>query len=116
MRREDAIQASIVEYLETVIPKVFVFAIPNAARRDRNGRAGNAVPGLRPGMPDLGFVWDGNAYFLECKTERGRLSQAQLACHTDMAGVYIPVAVITSIEDTRRVLHSWRIETREAVP
>jgi hypothetical protein len=115
MRRENAIQRSIVDYLLTVIhPRPFVFAIPNAAIRFRNGRAGNAVPGLRPGMPDLAFFWRGHPYLLEVKTPKGRLSAAQIECHRELSDNFISYATVTSIEDTRRVLSLWRVETREA--
>jgi hypothetical protein len=126
MRREDAVQRSIIDYLEAVIrPPRFVFAIPNAAVRSRNGKAGNAVPGLKRGMPDLGLVWHGITYYVEVKTpgrqpltpkqRLGRLSQAQLILIEDLTAAGAEVAVVTSVDDMRRALAALGIPTRETV-
>jgi hypothetical protein len=111
--REDAIQKSIVDYLGAVLPHAFVFAVPNAAVRRNGGRAGNAVPGLRPGVPDLCFVWRRRAYFLEVKRPREPLSLVQRDCRVELQRHDIPVWTVHSIEDTRTALKYWRVRTRE---
>jgi hypothetical protein len=113
MRAEDGIQKTIVAWLEAAVPGVFVFAIPNAARRGPGQRAGNAVPGLRKGMPDLAFLVDGHAWFVEVKTPDGWLSEVQRDCHVDLKEVGHDVAIVTSIEDMREALAAWGIHTRE---
>jgi hypothetical protein len=115
VRPEDKIQKTIVAYIEAVVPDVFVFAIPNAARRTRGGRAGNAVPGLRAGMPDLCFLHEGRPYFVEVKVPGGKgLSRAQVDCRRDLNDLAIEVTIATSIEDIRWALARWLITTREA--
>jgi hypothetical protein len=114
---EDGVQRTLIEYLEAVVvPRPFVYAIPNAARRDRNGRAGNAVPGLRKGMPDLGFTYEGLVYFLETKTpdKRSRRSQAQIDTHAVLQSHRMKVATVASIAELRAALKEWGIKTREA--
>ena len=75
MGDESAIQRAIVDYLAAVAPDIFLYAVPNASTRRKGGRAGNAVAGLRKGVPDLGLVLPGGrAAFIECKAEKGRLS------------------------------------------
>jgi hypothetical protein len=112
MRAEDGIQKTIVAWLEAVVPGVFVFAIPNAARRGPGQRAGNAVPGLKKGMPDLCFLYDERAFFVEVKTADGKLSQVQVDCHVKLLE-QAEVTIVTSIEDMREALAAWGIHTRE---
>jgi hypothetical protein len=113
MRAEDKIQKTLVAWLEAVVPGVFVFAIPNAARRTAGGRAGNAVPGLRKGMPDLCFLVDLMAHFVEVKTPDGGLSQAQIDCHRELDEAGYCVTTATSIEELREAVAAWGIHTRE---
>jgi hypothetical protein len=97
-----------------VVPNVLVFAIPNAARRTKGGRAGNAVPGLKAGMPDLCFVVDRVAYFVEVKVPGSKgLSQVQVDRHRELIALGIAVTTATSIEDMREALADWVIATRE---
>jgi len=114
VRVEDGIQRSIVDYLEAVLAGVFVFAIPNAAIRNLGGRAGNAIPGLRKGMPDIGFLWNHGTFFLEVKTETGRLSADQIDCHVELRARGYPVATVCSIDEVRIALGLWGVITREA--
>ena len=115
MRAEDIIQKSIVGYLETVVPRVFVFAVPNAARRGPGQRAGNAVPGLKAGVPDVCFIVDRRPYFVEVKRPDGSgLSDKQVECHREMRQLDIDVTTVTSIEELRFALADWGIKTREA--
>ncbi len=113
-RPEDLVQRAILDYIAVAAPAVFVYAIPNAARRAPSGNAGNAVPGLRPGMPDLGLIWQGKAYFIEVKAGKGTISAAQC----DTAGLLhtagAQVTFCWSIDDVRHALDVWGIASRDA--
>lgn len=112
---ESAIQRAIVDYLAAVAPEVFVYAIPNSARRAPGARAGNAVAGLRAGAPDLGLVLPGGrAAFLEVKTATGRLSSAQEACAEAIEAAGGLWMEVRSIDDVRRALAAWGVTTRDA--
>lgn len=56
---------------------VFMFACPNGGFRRPVEAAIMKSTGVTPGVPDLVAVKSGRAYFLELKTEKGRLSDAQ---------------------------------------
>jgi hypothetical protein len=115
VRPEDKVQKTIITYIEAVVPNVLVFAIPNASRRRKGGRAGNAVPGLKAGMPDLCFFYGARPYFVEVKVPGGKgLSQVQIDCHRELLDREIDVTSATSIEDVREALADWGIHTREA--
>ena len=114
MREENDIQASIVAYLAAVAPEIFVYGIPNASIRRRGGRAGNAVPGLRAGVPDLGLVLPGGqAGFIECKSARGILSADQIACRDAICAAGGRWTVARGIDDVREALALWDVKTRE---
>ncbi len=115
-RPESAIQRDVVNYLTNVLPKSHrAFAVPNAAPRRKGGKASNGVAGLRAGVPDLVIVGLGRVYFLEVKSARGKLSDAQSEwgswCVTK--GL-LPWACVHSVDETRAALAHWNVETREA--
>ncbi len=112
-RPEDIVQRAILDYLAVAAPDVFAYAIPNAARRTPGGRAGNAVPGLCPGMPDLGLVWRGKPYFIEVKAGKGRVSDEQLRTAQLLRRAGAAVTFCWSIDDVRHALSTWGISTRE---
>jgi hypothetical protein len=111
---ETQIQASIVAYLRQVCPHCITFAIPNASRRKPGARASNGVPGLLPGMPDLGIIAPGGKVFLiEVKTDKTGLSKSQRELRLRFVGMDVPVAIARSIDDVRKALAHWDIESRE---
>ena len=115
MREEDQIQSAIVAYVRAVAPRIIVYAIPNASRRTQSGRASNAVPGLLPGMPDLGLaIPDGRAAFIEVKTPKGKLSDNQKGILAQMDYHSIPYIVATGIDEVRVFLCFLGVATREA--
>lgn len=116
MTSEASIQRAIVGYLNAVLPNdCRVVAIPNAARRTVIGRATNAVAGLSPGLFDLMIVEaGGGAYFIEVKTDKGKLSPAQEGWKEWFIVNHVPHCIARGVDDVRVALAAWRIETREA--
>lgn len=115
MRPEDAIQKAIVVFLNAVLPKSYrCFAIPNGARRTASGRPANAVPGLTPGVPDLAIIGGRLIWFVEVKSARGRVSDAQEAFHAWCAANGTPYCVARSVDDVRVALAHWGIPSRES--
>lgn len=112
--KESEIQRAIVDFLRVVIPQCVTFAIPNASRRTKTGRASNAVPGLLPGVPDLAIIAPGGKVFLiEVKTDKTGLSKSQRELRLRFVGMDVPVAIARSIDDVRKALAHWEIESRE---
>ena len=116
-RPEDEAQKAVVDYLDAVlVPSYRVFAIPNASRRTASGKPTNAVPGLRPGVPDLAVTGMGRVYFIEMKSPKGELSEAQEEwanwCCTRGS---TPWCLARSVADVKEALTHWGIKTRESV-
>lgn len=113
-RVEDKVQSSIIDYVRLVVPESHIVAIPNAARREDGGNAGNAVPGLTPGVFDLCLLLpDGRVGFIEVKAPNGRLSKPQEAFRDVLIRFGTPHCIARSIDDVRAALADWRVETRE---
>ena len=112
---ENALQRQIVDWIRYFAVQVQVVAIPNGARRTVSGRPTNAVPGLTPGVPDLVVIMPrGECLWIEVKSEKGRVSDAQFAFHTLLHGLNHRVAIVRSLEDVKAAFRAVGIRTREA--
>jgi hypothetical protein len=115
MREEDQIQRAIIDYIRAAAPSVFVYAIPNAAVRQRDRGAGNAVAGLLCGVPDLGLILPGGrAGFIEVKSRNGRLSYGQQERSIEITACGGQWWLARSIDDVREALDAWGVPTCEA--
>lgn len=112
---EHEVQKTIVAYARSVLVGAIIFAVPNAARRNPGGRAGNAVPGLLKGVPDLVVIASGGrALMIEVKSETGVLRPEQRALNEWFMRHNVPYVVARKIEDVRAAFAQFRFETREA--
>lgn len=75
---EIQIQAGFKARLRYVAPAVSMVAIPNAAKRSQWAAHQARKEGLAAGFPDVMCIWAGGGIcFIEFKTTKGRLSDAQ---------------------------------------
>ena len=111
---EHQVQASIVAYLRTVLPRGYrVIAVANKPRSAVQGRLEKQRGALK-GCPDLLLVrQDGYTAFLEVKHGKGRLSPEQAEFGEWLVNGGGEFAVIRSIDDARSVLAALNIQTRE---
>jgi hypothetical protein len=65
--------------------------------------------GVKAGTPDFLLVKRGRLYCLELKSERGRLSRAQVECHEDLRRAGARVATATGIDQALAILGAWGI-------
>lgn len=65
--------------------------------------------GLKPGVPDILLVDGSRCFWLELKSKRGQLSQAQRECHDALKRAGCPVAVIKSIDELLPTLRRFGI-------
>ena len=115
IQHEAAVQKQIVEYIRAVLPRAIVAAIPNGSQRTASGRPANAVAGLLPGMPDLVVVLpEGKVLWAEIKSEKGRVSPAQLNVHGELNALGHVCVVLRSVDDTRHAFKHLNIKTRES--
>lgn len=105
---ERKIQEALVAHLRARAPKnCYWFAVPNGGYRHPREAAALKRAGVRAGVPDLAFIHEGKAFFLELKAPGGRSSVAQLDARSeiDAAGGYASEAV--GLDRALAVLKSW---------
>jgi hypothetical protein len=123
-RSEADIQKQIVSYLSHTASRFnnfTFFSIPNEGfLLGANNRLGEVEKarklkylktlGLTPGMPDIEIVTkDGRAFFLEIKSEKGRLNENQKLVHRKLHNLNIQVEVVRSVEEVMELIKRWGI-------
>ena len=75
---EDDLQRAVVAFLAVALPDdAMAFAVPNGGQRHPRAAARLKGLGVVAGVPDLAIVWRGRVRFVEMKSARGVLSEAQ---------------------------------------
>jgi hypothetical protein len=95
MQPEQGFQAALVKLLPSILPRgCMFFAVPNGGFRTKAEAGILHGQGVRAGIPDLMFIYEGRAIGLELKSDRGHLSDNQRAMHIElgMAGARVDVA------------------------
>lgn len=65
--------------------------------------------GMLPGCSDLCIVYNGKAYFLEVKTDKGKQSDAQILFMDNVLRAGCEYAVVRSVGDVEWVLKKWGV-------
>mgnify|MGYP006264391593 CR=1 FL=1 len=113
---EDALQKSIVQYLDWALPPdAVVFAVPNGGKRHAREAARLRGVGVKAGVPDLCLVWRGRALFLEVKAIRGVLAHEQRAMIHKLEYCGALVWVVRSVEQVELVLRDAGVLLRGSV-
>jgi len=71
--------------------------------------------GLKRGVPDILIIEAGHAFWLELKTPRGRLSEAQALAHTALRLAGSGVATCQTLEEVMIALNVWGVSLRPGV-
>jgi len=106
---EHRLQALVLQHLEANgKPNVYVFAIPNAARRTPMLAARMKAEGLRAGIADLCIMLPGGrTCWLELKTLKGVQSDAQRGFAMICQTLGHDYAVVRTLGDAIAVLRTW---------
>ena len=108
--QEHRIQVSIANYLATVTPPGSLwFAVPNGGNRDSATGAILRKEGVRAGVADLVFIYEGRTLFMEVKTASGRLSSSQVRFRDLAVTAGCKCVVVRSIDDVERVLLAFGV-------
>ena len=125
MSKEDRVQGEIIELISWIVPNVVAFAIPNKAMRTPSGKAGNAVPGLRKGVWDIGMIlpincrYPGMTAYCEVKVPPNDLSDDQREFGLILTNLGVPHFIARApdhLDQVRHALSMWRVHTKEAKP
>jgi hypothetical protein len=86
---------------------VFAFAVPNGGARNAKTGARLKAEGVKPGVPDIALLINGAPHFLELKTERGYLTQAQKRVREEIEAAGGQWAVAKGLDDALATLEHW---------
>lgn len=70
--------------------------------------------GLLAGMPDLLFFHRGEAFGMELKATKGKITESQTATHEHLAVCGVDVRVVRTLDEALGCLKEWEIPTRIA--
>lgn len=106
---EAALHRAVADYLALAIrpPDFFTTFPAGGGGRVRGGILKAA--GLKPGIPDVLLIRGdpGRVYWIELKTDTGRLSPAQRAMRKTLTAAHCPVAVCRSVDEVKGTLWAW---------
>ncbi len=113
--QEIRLHCAALQYLRVTCPNCLVFHVPNGgARTAATGKMLKAM-GLHPGVFDLTVIGpDGQHYYLEAKTAKGRLSPAQEAFKFELIRRGVPYVIFRNLGDVEAFIRQYKIPTRLA--
>lgn len=122
MRAEDALQASVVQFLDRALPYTSWYtATANGAwlggdKRRRMIQASRLKrTGVKPGTPDLIICHDGRFLAIELKMPGETLTDKQMVAEDQIAIAGGGFAVARSLEDVEARLRDWLVPLRASV-
>ena len=114
---ETALHISVAQYLDMALPESATWTTIGHGGGGKTRGAKLKQMGVKPGWPDIIILHKGIAwgcytfatYFIELKTEKGRLSKHQKAAHAQIRNAGGIVAVCRSIPEVEGTLRGWGI-------
>ena len=112
MNFEHEVQCAICNYLD--IRRICYWAVPNGGKRSKSEANRLKAEGVRPGVPDITIVHEGQYYGLEVKrpktlAPKGRLSKNQKKMIEKIEDNGGQVKVVYSVEDVIESFDEWGI-------
>jgi hypothetical protein len=102
---ETAMHASVVSWCRAALPATAVLHhSPSEGKRGWRAQRWLKQSGCRAGWPDLQIHFGGRTLFLELKTPKGRVSDAQRETHAALAAAGFPVQVARTYEEATRYI------------
>lgn len=120
MSEERQFQRKLVSTLRTVLPPdVFMTAFPAGPSGGGKGAIVRSnqwkAMGLLAGVPDLLFVYQGRAYWMELKAAKGKVSEVQVECGLSLVDAgCAPPAIVRTLAEAFKALDAWGVPTRIA--
>lgn len=105
---EDQLQAKCFQLAWNQYPQTrrLLFHIPNGGHRSKREAMKFKAIGVVAGMPDLCFLWNGKAHFMELKTSRGKVSPIQKKVHEAITAQNIEVHIVRSVGEFEFLIKS----------
>lgn len=105
---EDHIQRAVILHLQyRSRPGVVFWHTPNGGKRNVVEAKRFVAMGVKPGIPDIMILADGQLYGLELKAAKGRVSEHQKKCLADLAEAGAITAVTYGLDEAVERLEAW---------
>jgi hypothetical protein len=110
---EDLQKAAVALLTATLTDEVFFFHVPNqkGTRSTFESRLLKAL-GVKPGVADLIFLFDGRMYAMELKAPRAYQSPAQKQFEAACKKINVPYEICRSLEEVQGVVNGWGFPKR----
>jgi hypothetical protein len=109
-RAEQGIQSAVFQHLAVrAATGTFAFHPANGGWRSKVEAAIMKGQGVTPGIPDVIAIRDGQVFGLELKSESGRLSPAQRACHDRLVAAGAMCTTAFGLNHALGILETWGI-------
>lgn len=113
---EAQLQAQVAQLLSVALPVDARFHhSPGEGKRGWRSQCALKASGFSAGWPDIEIVWRGRVYFLELKSQKGRVSPAQAECHAGLIAAGARLAVVRSLDEAVATLTQWDIPLRASI-
>jgi hypothetical protein len=110
-RPEQALHTAVAHFLDAALaPGVFWTSLDHAGGGATVG-AFRKARGVRKGLPDIMLLFGGRVFFIELKSEAGRLSPAQKEFSAILVRQCIAHDVARSLNEVIGLLGKWKIPT-----
>jgi len=104
---EHNLQKSMITWFDMQYPKLklCLFAVPNGANTSQRAGAYMKSEGLRSGVADLVFCYDGVTTFVEVKTQKGKQSDTQVNFQDQMASQGFTYKVVRTLDEFMELIN-----------
>ncbi len=105
---EADLHATVEEFLDLALPPLTArHHSPNEGKRGWAAQRAIKRQGVHKGWPDIEVFYQGQAFFIELKDGKRKLSPDQRACHLALKSAGCPVAVCRSIHEVHSFLKRY---------
>jgi hypothetical protein len=113
---EERFQAECYQWFHNSFPELrgLLWHVPNGGQRSASEANKFKAIGLVPGVSDLHFFYHGKIYFIELKTETGRLSENQVKWIESISSQGAEVAVIRDLQTFQNYINAI-LSPKEAI-
>jgi hypothetical protein len=112
---EFRLHCAALKYLRFVCPDCLVYHVPNGEHRSKETGRKLKAAGVMPGVFDLVMIGpDGRHFYLEAKSQTGRLSESQETFKSELIVRGVPYVVFRNLADIETFVQQNRIPNRLA--
>ena len=105
---EDGLHFAVAQYLKLCLKRGVVWChVPNGEKRDIRFAAKLKKMGTKAGWPDLQLFYEGKAYFIELKAQKGQLSQSQKQVIGSLRDQGFEVKICRSLDEVKAACQEW---------